>query len=128
PVVNLPAQNPAGCANGTSTGIRYSVNGGPFVNVAGLPATTSVTLTGLPAGVNTITWQTYTIANGVTVSTVTQTITVLDTQPPTIVCPGNIALTLDPGACAANINYTVTSSDNCPFLGPAGQVNTINLG
>ncbi|MFZ1677779.1 MAG: proprotein convertase P-domain-containing protein, partial [Saprospiraceae bacterium] len=128
PVVNLPAQNPASCANGTGTGIRYSVNGAAFVNVAGLPATTSVTFTNLPAGVNTIIWQTYTIANGVTVSTVTQTITVLDTTPPTVTCPGNIALTLDPGACSAIVNYVVTGTDNCPFLGPLAQLNTITTG
>ncbi|MGB3079330.1 MAG: proprotein convertase P-domain-containing protein, partial [Saprospiraceae bacterium] len=128
PVVNLPAQNPASCANGTGTGIRYSVNGGAFVSVGGLPATTNVTFTNLPAGVNTIVWQTYTIANGVTVSTVTQMITVVDTTPPTVTCPGNMTINLDPGACSANVNYLVTGTDNCPFLGPLAQLNTITAG
>ncbi|MEP6646462.1 MAG: proprotein convertase P-domain-containing protein, partial [Saprospiraceae bacterium] len=119
PTVNLPSTNPAGCANGTNTGIQYSVNGGPFMQVAGLPGATSVVIPNLPVGTNTIIWQTYSIPGNAIISTVTQIITVADTQAPIIVCPGNVNVTLDPGACAANINYVVTASDNCTFQGPS---------
>ncbi|HJW28159.1 MAG TPA: HYR domain-containing protein, partial [Saprospiraceae bacterium] len=120
--VNLPSASPQGCIDGVNTGIRYSVNGGTFTNVT-LPATT-VTINNLPVGTNTITWQTYLISNGVTVSTVTQTIVVIDTQPPVIHCPATIETTLGSGECYAFINFNVTATDNCPFAGPATQSQT----
>src|SRR6187401_627603 len=126
PIVNIPATNPAGCFNGTGTGLRYNINGGPFTNVI-FPATT-VTFTNLPGGINTIIWQTYNVATGVTVSAVTQLITVLDTTPPTVNCPASLTVNLDPGACSAIVDYVVTATDNCAFAGPSGQVNTIKTG
>ncbi|MGB4846602.1 MAG: HYR domain-containing protein, partial [Saprospiraceae bacterium] len=57
-----------------------------------------------------------------------QTVIVNDGFPPTVTCPGNITINLDPGACSTNLNYVVTSSDNCPFPGPLGTLNTITAG
>ncbi|MBK7937141.1 MAG: HYR domain-containing protein [Lewinellaceae bacterium] len=121
--IAIPSFNPAGCANGTTTGLRYSVNGGAFTNVT-LPAAT-VTIPNLPRGSNVITWQTYLIANGATTGVATQTVIVVDSQPPTITCPANITYNLDPGLCSTIHAYNVTATDNCP--GPTQSLNQ-NLG
>ena len=43
------------------------------------------------------------------------TVTVIDTQPPTITCPTNIVRSTDPGQCSAsNVTFAVTVNDNCP--------------
>jgi hypothetical protein len=43
------------------------------------------------------------------------TVTVNDTQLPTITCPGNITASNTPGLCSAVVNYSVPSAaDNCP--------------
>lgn len=41
----------------------------------------------------------------------TQFITLKDTTPPVLICPGNIVTTNDPGLCGAVVNFSVTSSD-----------------
>ncbi|HEX5113239.1 MAG TPA: hypothetical protein VFV79_10345, partial [Saprospiraceae bacterium] len=109
--VTLPTFNPAGCANGVTVGLRYRLNGGAAVNVP-LPGTT-VVIPNIPLGINTITWETYNIATGALQGSAVQAVTVVDTQPPTITCPANITVNLDPGACSAPVNYIVTASDNC---------------
>ncbi|HQW02139.1 MAG TPA: HYR domain-containing protein, partial [Saprospiraceae bacterium] len=125
--VPVPGSTPQGCLNGTGTGIRYRVgNVGPFI-VVPLPYTT-VTIAGLSSGTHTITWQIFTIANGATTGFATQQIIVSDNEDPILNCPADINLSLDPGACNAIINFEVTATDNCPFAGPMGQVNTINTG
>jgi hypothetical protein len=48
----------------------------------------------------------------------TFTVTVNDTQPPTITCPANITQSNDPNQCGAVVNYPApTVSDNCPGVG-----------
>jgi PKD repeat protein len=43
------------------------------------------------------------------------TVTVIDEEPPEILCPANMVLSTDPGQCSAsNVTYMVTVSDNCP--------------
>ncbi len=43
------------------------------------------------------------------------TVTVNDTQNPTVMCPANIVQGTDAGLCSAIVNYTVpTATDNCP--------------
>ncbi|MGH8004731.1 MAG: HYR domain-containing protein, partial [Limisphaerales bacterium] len=44
----------------------------------------------------------------------TFSVTVNDTQKPTVVCPANITTSNDPGQCAAFVSYTATAGDNCP--------------
>ncbi|MCC2670866.1 MAG: hypothetical protein K0Q72_3337, partial [Armatimonadetes bacterium] len=49
------------------------------------------------------------------------TVTVNDTQPPSITCPANVTVGNDPNQCGAVVNYAApTSSDNCP------GVNTVS--
>lgn len=57
------------------------------------------------------------------------TITVNDTQAPTIACPANITRPTDPGLCSAVVTYpNPTVSDNCPNVGapncapPSGSI------
>ena len=42
------------------------------------------------------------------------TVTVNDTEAPTIVCPANISVGTSPGQCSAVVNFTVNVIDNCP--------------
>lgn len=65
---------------------------------------------------------TVTDASGNT-NTCSFTVTVLDTENPTITCPGNILVSNTPGLCSAIVNYSITSTDNCP-----GQVLVQNTG
>ncbi len=50
-------------------------------------------------------------------STCVTTVTVEDNIPPTLNCPNDIVVSLDPGACDAIVNWTVTATDNCPLVG-----------
>lgn len=46
------------------------------------------------------------------------TVTVNDTQAPSLTCPGNITKNNDPGLCSAVATYTTpTATDNCPGVG-----------
>jgi hypothetical protein len=66
-----------------------------------------------PKGTTTITWTATDDANNT--SSCTQTVTVNDTEPPTISCPSNITKDNDPGTCGAVVTYTTpVGSDNCP--------------
>ena len=42
------------------------------------------------------------------------TVTIIDTEKPTIACPDAINANSDPGSCGATVNYTVAFADNCP--------------
>ena len=45
-------------------------------------------------------------------------ITVTDTEPPTITCPGDKVFTLAPGECSKIVDYNVGFADNCPLVSP----------
>jgi hypothetical protein len=126
--ITLPTFNPAGCANGTTTGLRYSVNGGAFTNLT-FPLPASITINGLPKGANVILWQTYTIPAGLIAGQATQIVNVADNEPPGLVCPANIIVNLNPGECCQNVTWQVpVATDNCPFLIGPFTLNTINSG
>jgi PKD repeat protein len=42
------------------------------------------------------------------------TVTVNDTQPPSITCPANIVSATDPDQCTAKVPFAATATDNCP--------------
>src|SRR5207237_7475996 len=66
-----------------------------------------------PKGTTTITWTATDSAGNH--SSCTQTVTVNDTENPTISCPANITRDNDPGICGAVVVYpTPVGSDNCP--------------
>jgi uncharacterized repeat protein (TIGR01451 family) len=65
-----------------------------------------------PKGTTIITWSAADDAGNT--SSCTQSVTVNDTEPPTISCPGNIVTGNDPGVCGAVVVYaTPVGSDNC---------------
>ncbi len=80
----------------------------PGVTVVSNPASGSF----FPVGITTVT-NTATDASGNT-ATCTFTVRVNDTQLPVITCPGNIIVSNTAGQCGANVNFTVTATDNCP--------------
>src|SRR4029453_16061196 len=41
------------------------------------------------------------------------TVTVNDTEPPSITCPANIVTNTAPGLCSQVVSFTPTTSDNC---------------
>ncbi|MFY9609295.1 MAG: HYR domain-containing protein, partial [Blastocatellia bacterium] len=91
-VVNYPAPTP----NGTCGTITCAPASGSFFPVG----TTTVTCTSSVG------------------PTCAFTVTVNDTQPPTITCPANITVSNDPNQCGAVVNYPPpTVSDNCPGVG-----------
>jgi len=116
PVITCPANiirsNDAGlCSavvtftNATATdncpGVTVMQMGGPVSGVS------------FPAGTTTnVTFKATDGSNGTT--TCTFRVTVLDTQTPTIVCPGSMSVSNTPGMCSATVVYaTPTASDNC---------------
>ncbi|MBX2890181.1 MAG: HYR domain-containing protein [Saprospiraceae bacterium] len=66
-----------------------------------------------PVGVTTVTW---TVVDGAgNDATCQQTITVIDYQPPHVVCPADIYTVNDPNLpCQAYVEYEATATDNCP--------------
>ncbi|KAA3630974.1 MAG: HYR domain-containing protein, partial [Bacteroidetes bacterium] len=72
-----------------------------------------------PVGATVVTWTV--VVDGGATATCTQTITVNDTQDPTISCSGDISQTADNGSCDAVVSVPVpTFNDNCP-LNPYGN-------
>nr|MDQ3017034.1 HYR domain-containing protein [Bacteroidota bacterium] len=116
-IVQVTGSTPQGCLNGTSTGLRYRVDGGPAVNVPSPFA--PFTIPNLTVGTHTITYEVYLLANGALVGSSTSMIIVVDDEDPTVNCPADIFVTLDPGACSAILNFNVNATDNCPFQGPS---------
>jgi subtilisin-like proprotein convertase family protein/propanediol utilization protein len=78
-----------------------------------------------PVGTTTVT---YSIVGANPAVTATQNVTVVDTEAPTVVCPADITYSLKPGECSQLVTYTVTGTDNCPFVGPLTTLNTITTG
>ncbi|MEI6695711.1 MAG: HYR domain-containing protein [Bacteroidota bacterium] len=73
-----------------------------------------------PVGTTTITW-TVTDPSGNS-ATCTNSVTVIDTEPPLIVCPPNIVVSNDPGHSSAQVSYEATASDQCD-----GTASTLNV-
>ncbi len=69
-----------------------------------------------PLGVTTVTWTVYDGAKNM--ATATQTVTVIDVEPPQIAAPANLVVPTDPGMCSASASsFNIgkpTFSDNCP--------------
>ena len=114
PTISCPAPisvntNPGLCG----ATVNYTVNsadncpGKTVVQTAGLPSGSF-----FPKGVTTNTFV-VTDASGNT-ATCSFTVTVNDTEKPTITCNSPIVKNNDQGQCGAVVTYTVTSTDNCP--------------
>ncbi|MCF8238762.1 MAG: HYR domain-containing protein, partial [Saprospiraceae bacterium] len=129
--VTLPASyNPAGCINDVANNLRYILDANPPVNIP-KPLPASILISNIPSGSHVITWQVYT-GTGSVVGEATQNLEVNDTEPPTLNCPSDIIINLDPGLCCAYVSWgEVTATDNCPFVGPVmthSQIPQVNAG
>ena len=123
-LATLPPQavvgtNPAICGfsgNITSPAVTTTCPPGTLLTVTidGVAAGTIAPNTAFPValspGIHTIR---FTLPNG---NFRDQTFTVTDGVAPVITCPSNMLINLDPGACSAIVNYSVTATDNCPFF------------
>ncbi len=111
PAMSCPANitvnaAPGQCLSNVVFSIGATDNCG-ISNVVSIPASG----TAFPVGVTTVA-NTATDIHG-NVSTCTFTVTVLDEELPTIVCPANIVVTAAPGQCVSNVIFTVGATDNC---------------
>ncbi|MEH6538425.1 MAG: HYR domain-containing protein, partial [Psychroserpens sp.] len=70
-----------------------------------------------PVGTTTVTY-TAEDAAGNEAAVASFTVTVSDTEAPTITCPGNITVNNTTGTCSAVVNFDVTATDNCDGYGP----------
>ncbi|WP_422107130.1 HYR domain-containing protein [Winogradskyella sp.] len=78
-----------------------------------------------PIGTTTITWTITDLAENST--TCTQNITVTETEPPVISCPGNITVNTDPDLCSAVVTYNApTVTDNCTTNSLQNVLNNFN--
>ncbi|HJQ24044.1 MAG TPA: HYR domain-containing protein [Blastocatellia bacterium] len=82
----------------------------------GAPACTPASGTAFPKGVTTVTCSVKDAANNS--ASCTFTVTVNDTQKPSLTCAAPITQSTDPNACTAVVNYQAPAvSDNCPNVG-----------
>lgn len=84
----------------------------------GVLSTTNNALSQLPTGVNSITW-TVTDINGLT-NSCAQAVTVVDDEPPSMLCPNHVTVNADAGQCfATNVNLGSLTylGDNCSGIG-----------
>ena len=114
PVVTCPANittsNTAGqCGAIVSWAAPVATDNCPGVTVTSSPASGSF----FPIGTTTVTVTAKDASNNIT--TCTFTVTVNDTQLPTIICPANIVTTATVGQCGAIVVYPgPQGADNCP--------------
>lgn len=112
PTVTCPGNIAQNTDAGENTAVvNYTVPTGsdncPGVSVGCSPDTG----TAFPLGQTTVTCTATDAASNT--GTCNFTVTVTDNEPPSIVCPANIAQSADPGQCEAVVNYTVpTAQDN----------------
>jgi uncharacterized repeat protein (TIGR01451 family) len=119
PAITCPASitrsnDPGSCSASVNPGTATATD-----NCDGSPTITGTRSDGqplnapYPKGATTITWTATDDANNS--SSCTQTVTVNDTEAPTVTCPANVTRGTDPGTCSATFNAgTATASDNCP--------------
>ncbi|HVT84949.1 MAG TPA: T9SS type A sorting domain-containing protein, partial [Chitinophagaceae bacterium] len=75
-----------------------------------------------PTGTTNVVWTVKDI-HGNTTATCTQTVTVVENQPPVIVCPANITVNAPNGACSANVTIpTPVVTDNCTLFTPGVEM------
>ena len=124
PHLSIPAHktasnDPGMCAANVDPGTATATDNCPGVSVSGARSDSQPLNAPYPVGTTTITW-TATDADGNTTSG-NQTVTVNDTENPSIIVPVNITTGTDPGACSASINVgAAAATDNCPGVTVTG--------
>ncbi len=124
PVITCPANITVNAAPGLCSAVvtfttTATDNCAGAVTIVSVPASGSV----FPVGTTTVT-STATDVCGNS-SSCTFTVTVVDNQPPVIVCPANITANNTPGLCSAVVNYPMpTVTDNCCLPGAVSLTQT----
>jgi hypothetical protein len=95
------------CSKANVTWTLPAANGCTVANVTSTPVSGSTFSVGT-------TWVTNVITDGEGGTRICAfKVTVADTQPPTVICPGDITVARDPAQCGAFVAYSPTASDNC---------------
>jgi CSLREA domain-containing protein len=112
PVVTVPANIVVSTDPNTCSAV-VTFNATATDNCAGVTVMSSpASGSTFPKGTTTVT-STATDASG-NQDSKTFTVTVNDTQAPSITCPANIVVDAPQGSCSAQVNFTITAQDNCP--------------
>ena len=99
-------------AAGNATIVAADIDGGSTDNCGIASLAASITSFDCSmTGANTVTL-TVTDNDG-NVATCDAIVTVVDTENPAIICPGDIVVNNDAGVCGTTVNYTITATDNC---------------
>ncbi len=123
--------NQSVCLNTAITNITYSTTGATGATFSGLPpgvtgnwAADVVTISGASTTFGTFNY-TVTLTGGCGTTTANGTITVEDTEDPTITCPANVTVNPDAGLCTASgvALGTPTTSDNCNVASVSNNAN-----
>jgi len=113
PTASCPANMDIGNTTGVcGATVTYSVNSSDACGVASTTKTNGIASGGtFPIGTTNNSF-TVTDVNGNSASC-SFSVTVSDTEDPTVSCPSNIVQSNDANSCGAQVSYTVTGSDNC---------------
>jgi hypothetical protein len=115
PTVSCPGNISVPAAAGAcSSNVTYSASASD--NCSASIECSPASGTSFPVGTTTVTC-TATDGAGLT-DACSFTVTVTDTQVPSVTCPGNISVPAATGACSSNVSYTASASDNCGPLEP----------
>ena len=119
PIISCPANivtgnDPGTCSATVNPGTATATdNCDSAPTIAGTRSDNQPLSAPYPKGTTIITWSATDHAGNT--SSCNQSVTVNDTEAPTISCPANITKNNDPGVCGAVVTYTApVGSDNCP--------------
>jgi len=132
PTITCPS-NVTAVADANSCVATGIVLGAPTTtdNCTGTITVTNNAPSSFPIGVTTVTWTAKDVSGNT--QTCTQTVTVSDTQKPTITCPSNVTTVADANSCVAtgivlgaptttdNCTGTITVTNNAPSSFPIGN-------
>ena len=121
--VNSPLPSFAPSACDAAYQLQYRINGGQPVAVNNVGFATIP----VPKGDNVVTWELLNQCGGAVISSAVQKILVVDDTPPQLICPNDITINLDPGACTKQYNYNVTCTDNSGFTIPGTVEHPIDF-
>src|SRR6185503_21175917 len=117
PVIICPAPITQGTAPGQCSAIvNFAATVSDNCSGAGTPVCTPPSGSTFPKGSTTVGCGVVDAAGNS--ASCSFSVTVTDTQPPSITCPSNITVANTPGQCSAPVTYAApAASDNCPTIG-----------
>jgi len=115
PLSLVAGNNPGDCFAIVNPGIATASDNCPGATVNGVRSDSMSLNSPYPVGTTTITWTATDAHGNVSVTSGIQTITVNDTEKPTVSAPLSIVAGNNPNECFATVNPGLaTASDNCP--------------